>query len=153
MKYTIDEWGCCILSISWSYGASKLGIYHEGKKMYFFIFLAKLYKPIPNVFNIALKMFPGDVVTRDGHADAERLPIRKIRRNDIRHMLDISDICRIYPTYPNRCASPKISAWPSLVKISTKDTSFHSFFAFFSLLEKTETLDKKGDPHTKKGPL
>ena len=70
MKYTIDEWGCCILSISWSYGASKLGIYHEGKKMYFFIFLAKLYKPIPNVFNIALKMFPGDVVTRDGHADA-----------------------------------------------------------------------------------
>ena len=39
------------------------------------------------------------------------------------------------------------------VKMSTKDTSFHSFFAFFSLLEKTETLDKKGDPHTKKGPL
>jgi len=37
--------------------------------------------------------------------------------------------------------------------MSTKDTSFHSFFAFFSLLEKTETLDKKGDPHTKKGPL
>ena len=36
--------------------------------------------------------------------------------------------------------------------MSTKDTSFHSFFAFFSLLEKTETLDKKGDPHTKKGP-
>ena len=35
--------------------------------------------------------------------------------------------------------------------MSTKDTSFHSFFAFFSLLEKTETLDKKGDPHTKKG--
>ena len=34
--------------------------------------------------------------------------------------------------------------------MSTKDTSFHSFFAFFSLLEKTETLDKKGDPHTKK---
>ena len=31
------------------------------------------------------------------------------------------------------------------VKMSTKDTSFHSFFAFFSLLEKTETLDKKGD--------
>ena len=29
----------------------------------------------------------------------------------------------------------------------------YSFFAFFSLLEKTETLDKKGDPHTKKGPL
>ena len=27
--------------------------------------------------------------------------------------------------------------------MSTKDTSFHSFFAFFSLLEKTETLDKK----------
>ena len=38
------------------------------------------------------------------------------------------------------------------VKMSTKDTSFHSFFAFFSLLEKTETLDKKGDPHPKKGP-
>ena len=34
------------------------------------------------------------------------------------------------------------------VKMSTKDTSVHSFFAFFSLLEKTETLDKKGDPHT-----
>ena len=33
--------------------------------------------------------------------------------------------------------------------MSTKDTSFHSFFAFFSLLEKTETLDKKGDPHTR----
>ena len=43
--------------------------------------------------------------------------------------------------------------WLPLVKMSTKDTSFHSFFAFFSLLEKTETLDKKGDPHTKKGPL
>ena len=27
----------------------------------------------------------------------------------------ISDICRIYPTYPNRCAPPKISAWPSLI--------------------------------------
>ena len=40
------------------------------RKCIFFIFLAKLYKPIPNVFNIALKMFPGDVVTRDGHADA-----------------------------------------------------------------------------------
>ena len=26
----------------------------------------------------------------------------------------------------------------------------YSFFAFFSLLEKTETLDKKGDPHTKR---
>ena len=37
--------------------------------------------------------------------------------------------------------------------MSTKDTSFHSFFAFFSLLEKTETLDKKGDPHTKKVPV
>ena len=35
------------------------------------------------------------------------------------------------------------------VKMSTKDTSFHSFFTFFSLLEKTETLDKKGDPHPK----
>ena len=31
----------------------------------------------------------------------------------------------------------------TVVKMSTKDTSFHSFFAFFSLLEKTETLDKK----------
>ena len=32
------------------------------------------------------------VHTRDGHADAERLPIRKMRRYDIRHMSDISDI-------------------------------------------------------------
>ena len=39
------------------------------------------------------------ILHRDGHADAERLPIRKMRRYDIRHMSDISDICRIYPTY------------------------------------------------------
>ena len=36
--------------------------------------------------------------------------------------------------------------------MSTKGTSFHSFVAFFCLLEKTETLDKKGDTHIKKDP-
>ena len=67
-----------------------------------------------------LKFFEGmkGTGTRDGHADAERLPIRKMRRYEIRHMSDISNICRIYPTYPNRCASPKISAWPSLAKMT-----------------------------------
>ena len=38
--------------------------------------------------------------------------------------------------------------------MSTKDTSFYIFFAFFSLLEKTETLDKKKGPtYKKRSPL
>ena len=35
---------------------------------------------------------PYGIHIRDGHADAERLPIRKMRRYEIRHMSDISDI-------------------------------------------------------------
>ena len=48
------------------------------------------------------------VKRRDGHADAGRMPIR--------HMSALYPTYVGYFLYPHRSASPKISAWPSLVK-------------------------------------
>ena len=51
------------------------------------------------------------VSIRDGHADADRMPIQNMRSI----YRAISNICRIMRIYPHRCASAIISAWPSLI--------------------------------------
>ena len=64
------------------------------------------------------------VHTRDGHADADRMPIQNMRRI----YRAISDICRIMRI----SALANISAWPSLVQTIAVFMGSRKGFQFFS---------------------